>query len=65
MQRSNAYLTLLDEALSEKLLASTRLHLQQQRALGHDAFRAMVEAKTHRFAGVRPAHQPRKPNTVN
>jgi len=42
-----------------------RLHLQQQRALGHDAFRAMVEAKTDRFAGVRPAHRPRKPNTAD
>ncbi|KAB0522445.1 hypothetical protein F7R02_24740 [Xanthomonas cissicola] len=66
-ERSNAYRALLDEALSDELLASIRirLHLQQQRALGHDAFRAMVEAKTHRFAGVRPAHRPRKPNTVD
>ncbi|WP_228736627.1 transposase [Xanthomonas euvesicatoria] len=63
IERSNAYRALLDEALSDELLANIRLHLQQQRALGHDAFRAMVEAKTHRFAGVRPAHRPRKPNT--
>ncbi|MBZ2634909.1 transposase, partial [Xanthomonas perforans] len=47
MERSNAYRALLDEALSDELLASIRLHLQQQRALGHDAFRAMVQAKTH------------------
>ncbi|MBV6836249.1 hypothetical protein KWH01_02840 [Xanthomonas campestris pv. merremiae] len=40
--------------LSDELLASIRFHLQQQRALGHDAFRAMVEAKTRRFAGIRP-----------
>ncbi|TVS60110.1 transposase, partial [Xanthomonas perforans] len=41
-------------------------HLQQQRALGHhDAFRAMVQAKTHRFAGVRPAHRPRNTNTAD
>ncbi|SOO19924.1 conserved hypothetical protein [Xanthomonas citri pv. fuscans] len=39
--------------------------LQQQRALGHDAFRAMVEAKTNRFAGVRPAHRPRRPNSAD
>ncbi|MBO9855845.1 hypothetical protein J7396_03890 [Xanthomonas sp. A1809] len=64
MQRSNAYRALLNEALSDELLANIRLHLQQQRALGHDAFRTMVEAKTHRFAGVRPAHRPRKPNTA-
>ncbi|RXD65196.1 transposase, partial [Xanthomonas perforans] len=39
IERSNAYRALLDEALSDELLASIRLHLQQQRALGHDAFR--------------------------
>ncbi|WP_241239420.1 transposase [Xanthomonas sp. BRIP62409] len=64
IERSNAYRALLDEAPSDELLTSIRLRLQQQRALGHDAFRAMVEAKTHRFAGVRPAHRPRKPNTA-
>ncbi|QTK48225.1 hypothetical protein XeaCFBP3836p_03145 [Xanthomonas euvesicatoria pv. alfalfae] len=61
----NAYRTLLDEGLSDELLASIRLHLQQQRALRHDAFRAMVEAKTHRFTGIRPAHRPRRPNTAD
>jgi putative transposase len=35
-----------------------RLYLQQQRALGRDAFKAMVEAKTRRFASARPAHRP-------
>ncbi|MCP3035511.1 transposase [Xanthomonas euvesicatoria pv. allii] len=65
IERSNAYRTPLDEALFDELLASIRLHLQQQRALGHDAFRAMVEAKIYRFAGVRPAHRPRKPNTAD
>ncbi|WP_235858386.1 transposase [Xanthomonas euroxanthea] len=64
IERSNACRAQLDEALSDELLSSIRLHLQQQ-ALGHDAFRAMVEAKTHRFAGVRPAHRPRKPNTAD
>ncbi|OAX86256.1 transposase [Xanthomonas nasturtii] len=65
IERSNAYRTMLDEGLPDELLASIRLHLQQQRALGHDAFRAMVEAKTRRFAGVRPAHRPLKPSTVD
>ncbi|MCC8488131.1 transposase [Xanthomonas campestris pv. raphani] len=65
IKRSNAYRTLLDEALSDELLASIRLHLQQQRALGHDAFRAMVDAKTRRFAGIRPAYRPRKPSPVD
>ncbi|WP_233125241.1 hypothetical protein, partial [Xanthomonas perforans] len=53
------------EAPSNELLTSIRLRLQQQRALGHDDFRAMVEAKTNRFTGVRPAHRPRKPNIVD
>ncbi|MBB5674720.1 transposase [Xanthomonas sp. WHRI 6108] len=65
IERSDAYRALLGEALSDELLANIYLHLQQQRALGHDAFRAMVEAKTNRFAGVRPAHRPRKPNTAD
>lgn len=39
-------------------------YLQQQRAYGRDAFRAMVEAKTQRFAGVRPAHRPAKTKSI-
>jgi len=41
-------------------VAEIRLYLQQQRALGRDAFKAMVEAKTRRFASARPAHRPRR-----
>ncbi|MFS8487236.1 hypothetical protein EIP99_20055 [Xanthomonas campestris pv. raphani] len=59
MERSTAYRALLDEALSDELLASIRLHLQQQRALGHDA-----SARSRRFASVRPAHRSGKPNPV-
>ncbi|WP_372470110.1 hypothetical protein ABQY74_003290 [Xanthomonas sp. WHRI 7064] len=55
----------LDETLSDELLASIRRHLQQQRAQGDDAFRAMVEAKIRRFAGVRPAHRPRKQSAID
>ncbi|WDJ96137.1 transposase [Xanthomonas campestris pv. incanae] len=65
IERYKAYRALLDEALSDELLASIRLHLQQQRALGHDAFRAIVEAKTRRFAGIRPAHRPRKQSAID
>ncbi|PPU47610.1 transposase [Xanthomonas arboricola] len=65
IERSTAYRTLLYEALSDELLASIRRHLQQQRALGHDALRAIVEAKTRRFAGFRPAHRPRKPSPID
>ena len=54
------YRALLAEAISDEDLAAIRLYLQQQRAYGRDDFRAMVEAKTQRFAGVRPAHRPAK-----
>ena len=57
-ERTAAYRTLLHETLSEDDLHDIRAYLQQQRAIGRDDFRAMVEAKTHRFAGVRPAHRP-------
>jgi len=56
--RAEAYSQLLHEALSDDDLKAIRTYLQQQRALGRDDFRAMVEAKTQRFAGVRPAHRP-------
>ncbi|RJU12595.1 hypothetical protein XcmpCFBP7700_16610 [Xanthomonas campestris] len=60
MERSTVYRAVLDEALSDELLASIRLHLQQQRALGHDAL-----ARSRRFAGVRPAHRSGKPNPID
>ena len=56
--RAQAYRTLLNEAVAEDDLAEIHIYLQQQRALGRDGFKAMIEAKTHRFAGVRPAHRP-------
>ncbi|MCD9045525.1 transposase [Luteimonas sp. MHLX1A] len=58
--RNAAYRGLLDEALPADQLDEIRLYLQQQRAWGRDDFRAMVEAKTRRFAGTRPAHRPGK-----
>jgi len=60
-QRARRWRALLDEALTEEDLATIREYLQQQRAWGRDDFRAMVEAKTRRFAGTRPAHRPAKP----
>ncbi|MBN8481914.1 MAG: transposase [Xanthomonadales bacterium] len=56
--RAAAYHALLAEVLDDEDLAAIRIHLQQQRAYGRDAFQAIVEAKTRRFAGVRPAHRP-------
>ena len=53
-----AYRKTLAEAISDEDLAAIRLYLQQQRAYGRDDFQAIVEAKTRRFASVRPAHRP-------
>ena len=61
---ADGYRALLAEALSEDDLANLRLYLHQQRAYGRDAFREMVEAKTQRFAGVRPAHRPAKAKLI-
>ena len=47
---------MLAETISDEDLAAIRLYLRQ-RAYGRDDFRAMVEAKTQRFASVRPAHR--------
>jgi len=49
--RAEAYGQLLHETLSDDGLKAIRTYLQQQRALGRDGFRTMVEAKTQRFAG--------------
>ena len=57
-ERRAAYRALLRETLSDDALLAIRIYLEQQRALGHDAFKSMVEAKTQRFAGTRQAHRP-------
>lgn len=59
-QRTEAYCAIINDALPQSTIDEIRSYLQQQRALGHDSFRSMVEAKTRRFAMVRPAHRPRK-----
>ena len=60
VQRTVVYRALFSEALTAETVAEIRTYLQQQRALGTDRFRSQVEAKLKRFAGVRPAHRPRK-----
>jgi putative transposase len=56
--RARAYRKFIDETISSDEVADIRVYLQQQRAWGRDSFRAMVEVKTQRFTGVRPAHRP-------
>ena len=58
--RARAYRALCELALPKETVDEIRLYIRQQRALGTDWFQAQVEAKAHRFAGVRPAHRPRK-----
>lgn len=58
--KATAYRALFSEALSDETVSEIRAYLQQQRALGTDRFRAKVAAELQRFAGVRPAHRPRK-----
>jgi putative transposase len=62
--RGATYRALLTELLDNEDIAAIRAYLQQQRAYGRDDFRAMVEAKTRRFAGVRPAHRPGRAPTA-
>lgn len=57
-ERADAYRSLLADAIANDDLQAIRDYLQQQRALGRDAFRAMVEAETRRIADIRPAHRP-------
>lgn len=59
-ERTVAYRALFDEVMAGEVAAEIRAYLQQQRALGTDRFQAQVEAKLKRFAGVRPAHRPRR-----
>jgi putative transposase len=57
-EQTDASRQLLHETLSDDVLKAIQTYLQQQRALGRDDFRAMVEAETKRFAGFRPTHRP-------
>lgn len=59
-ERAQWWRIFLREAISDDELTAIRTTLQQQRALSTTAFQAMVQAKTHCFAGTRPAHRPPK-----
>lgn len=58
--RASIWRRLLDESIPDEDLIQIRQYLQQQRAWRRDDFRAMVEARTQRFAGIRLAHRPAK-----
>ena len=60
-ERQSAYRALFDQVLGNDDINEIRAHIQQQRALGNDRFRAMVERKLGRCASVRPAHRPPAP----
>jgi putative transposase len=49
----------LIEALNDEDLTAIRTYLQRRRAYGRESVQTIIEAKTLRFAAIRPAH--RKP----
>jgi putative transposase len=63
--RASTYRTLFDDALPPELLDDIRRHLRQQKALGTDHFRAWVEARTGRFAGLRSVGRPLRSESGN
>jgi putative transposase len=63
--RASTYRTLFDDALPPELLDNIRRHLRQQKALGTDHFRAWVEARTGRFAGLRSVGRPLRSESGN
>ncbi len=58
--RASAYRALCADVLSDELVEEIRIHLQQQKVFGTDRFRSWVEARTGRFATVRPPGRPPK-----
>ncbi|MHB1274210.1 MAG: transposase [Rhodanobacter sp.] len=58
VSRISAYRALFAELLPDELVDEIRIHLAQQKVLGTDRFRSWVEARTGRFAIVRPVGRP-------
>jgi putative transposase len=58
--RQNAYRERARQAISDAELTAIRLHLQRQRALGTDRFRAAIEAQAGRRAGPAKISRPGK-----
>lgn len=57
-ERAAAYKALFADALPDEVVHDIHAYLQQQKALGTDRFRAWVEARTQRFATIRPPGRP-------
>ena len=57
-ERAIRWRRFLGEAITEHEMTAIRTTLQQQRVFGSSAFLALVQARTKRFAGTRPAHRP-------
>ena len=64
-EREKAYRRVLVEALADDVLADIRAHMQQERALGSPAFRAMVERALNRPVELRPQGRPRRDSNAN
>ena len=58
LERQATYRSLFDTLVSHEDTQALRTHVQQQRALGSERFRAQVEALTQRAASVRPRGRP-------
>jgi putative transposase len=58
--RASAYREWMDQGIDQEEMHSIRLHLQQERALGHPRFQAMVEKTLNRPVAVRGRGRPRK-----
>lgn len=63
--RRTAYHALFQDALDAERIAEIRAYLQQQRALGTPRFHAAIEAQLGRCGTIRPAHRPRRRNSVS
>ena len=64
-ERSVVYRCLLQQALSDDVLADIRSHMQQERALGSPVFQSMVEKALNRPLDVRPHGRPRCHSSAN
>lgn len=58
--RASAYREWVDQGINQDEVQSIRLHLEQERALGHPRFQAMVEKTLNRPVAVRGRGRPRR-----